>query len=73
MATKLIVKPNGSIRVEGEFTIEDHEGNIYDLKGRTAVSLCRCGLSENKPFCDGRHKDGFEHTPAAFALPEPKA
>ncbi len=69
---KLTVNSNGSMRVEGDFEIVDAEGNSYGLGGRTLVSICRCGLSKNKPFCDGAHKGHFEHTAAAFDLPERK-
>ena len=37
----------------------DQDGNVYNLAGRTVVSLCRCGQSANKPFCDGAHKTGL--------------
>jgi CDGSH-type Zn-finger protein len=70
--TKLTINPNGSVKVEGDFEITDREGNVYDLNGRDIVSLCRCGLSKNKPFCDGSHKGYFEHEAAAFALPPKK-
>jgi len=53
--TKITVVNNGPIRVEGEFSIVDPEGREFGLAGRTLISLCRCGLSENKPFCDGAH------------------
>ena len=70
--TKITVKNNGSLRVEGEFTICDADGNAFDLAGRTAISLCRCGHSENKPFCDGSHKKvGFQSEVKARALPPP--
>lgn len=73
MSAKVTIFNNGPIRVEGEFTVVDAEGNAYDLAGRTAIGLCRCGLSENKPFCDGAHgKKGFESACKAFALPAPK-
>lgn len=52
-ATKIIVKNNGSIRVEGDFEILDETGKLFDLAGRDAIGLCRCGQSANKPFCDG--------------------
>jgi len=71
-ATKITVLSNGSLKVEGDFEIVDKEGNNYDLGGRTIVSLCRCGLSNNKPFCDGSHKGHLEHEAVAFALPPKK-
>jgi CDGSH-type Zn-finger protein len=55
-STKIIVNNNGSLKVEGDFEISDTQGNVYGLQGRTIVSLCRCGLSKNKPFCDASHK-----------------
>jgi CDGSH-type Zn-finger protein len=70
MSTKITVNRNGSLRVEGEFEIVDPEGNSYGLGGRTVVSLCRCGQSSNKPFCDGSHKHhGFQDDPHARDLP----
>ncbi len=71
--TKLTVNSNGSLRVEGDFRIVDAEGKEYGLQGREIVSLCRCGRSTNKPFCDGSHRDGFEHTSSAFDLPPRKS
>lgn len=70
--TKITVNNNGSLRIEGDFEIVDKEGNAYGLGGRTLVSICRCGLSQNKPFCDGAHKGHFEHDAQAFDLPEKK-
>jgi CDGSH-type Zn-finger protein len=70
--TKIIVNSNGSLKIEGDFEIVDKEGNGYDLGGRTALGLCRCGLSKNKPFCDGSHNGNFEHAAVAFALPPKK-
>jgi CDGSH-type Zn-finger protein len=71
--TKITVVNNGPIRVEGEFSIVDPEGREFGLAGRTLISLCRCGLSENKPFCDGAHgRQGFQHQVVARELPPPK-
>ena len=71
---KVIVRNNGPYRLEGEdITICDQEGRIYGLAGRTVVSLCRCGQSANKPFCDGTHnKVGFQSECHAYDLPSPK-
>lgn len=71
--TKLTVTKNGFIKIDGDFEIVDQEGNVYDLQGRTALGLCLCGLSANKPFCDGAHRNGFEHDATAFDLPPMKA
>jgi CDGSH-type Zn-finger protein len=30
------------------------------METKPAFSLCRCGLSNNKPFCDGSHKGKFD-------------
>jgi CDGSH-type Zn-finger protein len=66
MATKVIIKNNGPIRIEGEFEIFDEQGKQFDTKGKPAISLCRCGQSSNIPFCDGTHKTcGFESSIAA--------
>ena len=70
--TKITVNNNGSLVIEGDFEIFDKNGNQYDLGGREKVSICRCGLSSNKPFCDGSHKGHFEHEAIAFALPPKK-
>ena len=71
---KITVNKNGPFRVEGDdIQIVDPEGRPYGLGGRTVVSLCRCGMSANKPFCDGSHKHhGFQDEPVARDLP-PKA
>ena len=74
-ATKVTVNSNGSIRIEGDFEIVDPTGKPFGLAGRTTISLCRCGHSNNKPFCDGSHKTSdFQHTVEArdFEPPKPK-
>jgi len=72
-AARVTVLNNGSLRVEGDFEVVDQEGRSFGLAGRTRVSLCRCGQSANKPFCDSAHKTcGFQSVVAAFDLPAPK-
>ena len=51
---RIWVKTNGSIRVTGTVDFVDAEGNIVET--RTNFSLCRCGHSAEKPFCDGSHR-----------------
>jgi CDGSH-type Zn-finger protein len=72
-ATKITVNHNGSIRVDGDFEIVDPEGKAFGLAGRTTITLCRCGHSASKPFCDGSHKTcGFVDSVVARELPPPK-
>ena len=55
----LKVNKNGSLKVTGEVEIVLPDGSTEVKSGR--FSICRCGLSENKPFCDGAHKEtGFD-------------
>jgi len=73
MPAKITVRTNGPLRVEGDFEIVDMEGKPYGLAGRTMVSLCRCGRSSNKPFCDGSHRTvGFQDQVQARDLPPPQ-
>lgn len=72
MATKITINNNGSIKVEGEFSICDASGNEFGLGGRSTIGLCRCGNSSNKPFCDGSHRGaGFASSVEARELPAP--
>ena len=62
----ITVRENGSYLVEGPVRIVDADGNEYDISAKKRVSLCRCGGSTNKPFCDGTHsKIGFQGAIAA--------
>lgn len=66
---KITAKRNGPYRVEappGVVELLDADGNAYDISTKPAFSLCRCGASVNKPFCDGTHsKLGFQAAEAA--------
>jgi CDGSH-type Zn-finger protein len=56
----LIIHPstNGPLHAEGEFELASADAQTL-LRGNDAW-LCRCGGSQNKPFCDGTHrKNGF--------------
>jgi uncharacterized Fe-S cluster protein YjdI/CDGSH-type Zn-finger protein len=50
----ITIVPNGSARIAGKVRIVDLDGNL--IMETEKCSLCRCGLSEKKPFCDGAHK-----------------
>ena len=65
----ITVRNNGPFRVElaegTELALVDHEGNPIPIPG-PRFSLCRCGGSVRKPFCDGTHsKIGFQGAEAA--------
>ena len=61
----ITVSANGPLRLTGkDIVIKDPAGKTFGLAGREVVSLCRCGASENKPFCDGAHKKvNFQSAP----------
>ena len=70
--TTILCANNGPLRISGDFVIKDAQGNAFDLSGRDTISLCRCGGSANKPFCDGTHnRNGFQSTIEARKLPPP--
>ena len=50
--------------VRGSFQVEDRHGNTFDTGPR--ATLCRCGHSQNQPFCDLSHREaGFRSYPRA--------
>ena len=46
-------KVSGPVWLKGGIELESAEGKKYEVRNRCTV--CRCGKSENKPFCDGSH------------------
>lgn len=48
-------KTMGPIRVKGKIPVESVDGKMYEARNR--MTLCRCGRSKNKPFCDASHLD----------------
>ena len=74
-STKITVRNDGPLRIEGDFEVADHQGQTFGLAGRTVLSLCRCGHSANKPFCDGAPQGRFrvaKDEQQARELPPPK-
>lgn len=53
------IKDNGPILLKGKIEF-DYKGGKMKMK-KEVTALCRCGHSQNKPFCDGAHaREGFE-------------
>ena len=55
-AVTITVRDNGNYRVVGPVTLLDGEGNALEVEAGRAVTLCRCGASATKPFCDSSHR-----------------
>ncbi len=75
-ATKITVRNDGPLLIEGDLEVIDQAGKLFGLTGRTTIALCRCGHSEKKPFCDGAHRrQGFQSSCEAHDLPpmQPKS
>ena len=47
------IPDGGPFAVKGGVSIESGDGSVYSTRNR--VTLCRCGKSKNKPYCDGSH------------------
>lgn len=57
---------NGPYQVSGDFQLVDHDGDVIPTTPGKRISLCRCGASVRKPFCDSTHtKIGFMAAEAA--------
>lgn len=70
MSITIRVLEKGPFRIEGEFKLVDANGQEVPVK---KASLCRCGGSATKPFCDGTHsRIGFQGAPAAAQSEEKK-
>jgi CDGSH-type Zn-finger protein/uncharacterized Fe-S cluster protein YjdI len=50
----ITVSDRGPYRVAGAFTIRSADGS--ETRSYPSASLCRCGASQHKPFCDGSHR-----------------
>ena len=65
--TQVTIRENGPLLIAGTIEILNMDGEV--IRAGDRMALCRCGHSDNKPFCDGTHKSaGFE----ASGKPTPK-
>ena len=62
----IMVRPDGPLICKGdiEITLQNADAEVI-LKDKE-FALCRCGLSKNKPFCDGTHKKEAVQMTQAF-------
>lgn len=47
---------NGPLVIRGDVEVVDDNDSMEEVVSKTRVTLCRCGKSKNKPFCDGSHR-----------------
>ena len=58
LPVEIRVQQDGPLLLTGEITVRRADGQTFEVRNR--VALCRCGQSQNKPLCDGSHKEtGF--------------
>ena len=55
----ITISKNGPYRITGGIELEDRVGG-QKPQTQDHYTLCRCGGSNNKPFCDGTHWKGFK-------------
>jgi uncharacterized Fe-S cluster protein YjdI len=56
LKTKVEVLENGPLLVYGTLNVTHKDGS-FEVKNKT-TAFCRCGHSNNKPYCDGAHLGG---------------
>ncbi|MFT7646225.1 MAG: CDGSH-type Zn-finger protein [Candidatus Poriferisodalaceae bacterium] len=58
LPVEVAVLKDGPLYLEGGIDVISADGKAYETRNR--ATLCRCGHSANKPYCDGKHKEaGF--------------
>ena len=54
VANELLVTTGGPLKMTGNITLVDEDGSVTNTN---SLTMCRCGASKNKPFCDDKHLD----------------
>ncbi len=69
MSKKNIITPfvNGPLHITGSLELRDSSGEL--LEKSEELYLCRCGHSNNKPYCDGQHKETNYQEKGEFIKP----
>ncbi len=66
---QVVLVPNGPLAVRGQVEVRQPDGTV--VRRATRMTLCRCGASENKPFCDNSHRRVGFSTADEHPAPEP--
>jgi CDGSH-type Zn-finger protein len=66
---RILVRHNGPFRVYGGIKLVDAGGVEYEVPDGDWYTLCRCGQSSTKPFCDSTHKTCEFDAPSDATLP----
>ncbi len=61
-AAEVVAAPDGPYHVRGGIPVATPDGEPFEVRNRQ--TLCRCGRSSNKPFCDGSHWSAGFRDPA---------
>jgi CDGSH-type Zn-finger protein len=56
------IRDNGPLLIDGPIQLVDAQGRAIPMPNdKPVLAFCRCGQSNNKPFCDGTHRNcGFQ-------------
>jgi CDGSH-type Zn-finger protein len=68
LAPRIEAAVDGPLVLRGGIPVTSVDGRAYEVRNRQ--TLCRCGKSSNKPFCDGSHWDGFKDPAEPESRPE---
>ncbi|NNC42697.1 MAG: hypothetical protein HKO03_05615 [Acidimicrobiia bacterium] len=69
---EIVPRPNGPLSIRGSMVIKDYRGEVFTET--TRATLCRCGHSQNQPFCDLSHKSsGFRDKPSVITSERDRA